>query len=198
RWMGAINRLSPQERRGWLAFSNVVFEEQIDVREASGVRFVFIPDAQRWHWYSCAMPAKNAEEAWAEMESEWGSAPQPGRRVILEESSNGGNGECRSGEPARVTMISERPDQVTLRVEAAEPGWLELMDSWYPGWTVTVSGVQVDLMPADYQFKAVFIEKGDHLIAFSYRPPGFYFSGLFSILVVLLGVFLWITKRRVS
>ncbi|MBE0699028.1 MAG: YfhO family protein, partial [Anaerolineaceae bacterium] len=128
RWMGAINRLSPQERRGWLAFSNVVFEEQIDVREASGVRFDFIPDAQRWHWYSCAMPVKNSEEAWSALEKEWGIAPQPGRRVILEESSIGGNGECRSGEPARVTMISERPDQVTLRVEAAEPGWLELMD----------------------------------------------------------------------
>jgi uncharacterized membrane protein YfhO len=42
----------------------------------------------------------------------------------------------------------------------------------------------------------VFIMKGDNLVTLSYRPTGFYFGRLFSILVLLLGMFLLIIQRR--
>jgi uncharacterized membrane protein YfhO len=76
-----------------------------------------------------------------------------------------------------------------LEVDAPNPGWVEIADTWYPGWQVTVDGSNETLYKADGLFRAVAVGEGKHLIEIKYRPPGFYFAGLFSILIpVILGM----------
>jgi len=195
RWMKELDRLEPETKMGWLAFSNVDRIEQIDIRQTSGVRFTPVEGAQRWRWYHCATPVKDAEEAWDKIVQEMHTSPAENRPVILETRQVMDWNSCQGIQNAQVELVSEAPDRVTLHIRTEESGWLELMDSWYPGWTATISGKKSILVPADFQFKAVFVEKGDHMIVFAYRPSGFYFAALFSILVLLFAIFLFLRKR---
>lgn len=198
RWTQELDHIGPETRKAWLAFTNVNIIEEIDLREEIGVRYSFIEGAKRWHWYSCATPVTDAEEAWSKIMLEFRDLPDDNRPVILETSKDSETNSCREGQEAQIYLISERPDQISLNVQAIESGWLELMDSWYPGWTVTVSGEKATLIPADFQFKAVYIEKGNHLVVFTYRPFGFYFAILFSILVLLFITIFFLRKNRLS
>jgi hypothetical protein len=195
RWLKELNQLSPGIRSEWLKYSFTAYEEKIDLREASGVRFNVMPGAQRWHWYPCAREVNTSEQAWTALQKEFALPPQADRQVIIETQSGVPPQKCLPGEPAQVVIVAEKPDQIILQVDAATSGWLEWMDSWYPGWTVSVSGHTGQLYPADYQFRAVYVEKGKHNVTFSYRPTGFYFGALFSILVLLPGMFLLLKTR---
>ncbi len=92
---------------------------------------------------------------------------------------------CTSPSTADVRILAERPDQVILEVNAAGSGWLELADTWYPGWSASVDGNKAPLYRADSLFWAVSIGPGKHKVIVNYRPSGFYFGAMFSILVLL-------------
>lgn len=196
RWITEMNRLTPTVRDAWLAYSGVAYVEQIDVGAESGVRFDPLLEPQRWRWFSCARQFASSEAAWEAFRAELGAPPRENRLLIIEGAVELSGAACQPGAPARISLISEKPDQVILRIQAETAGWLELMDSWYPGWTASVSGTKVKILPADTQFRSVQINPGDQLVTISYHPTGFYFGCLFSILVLLLGMFLLFNKKR--
>ncbi len=187
-WTEELSSMEPVTQAAWLAYSNVDYIEKIDLREESGVRFDLIQRAQRWHWYACSTPVESAEEAWSVLLTEFSNPPDENRSVVLETTSTSSSMNCVIQRAAQVRMISERPDQVSFQVDTSSPGWLQLMDAWYPGWVATVSGRKSPIVPADFLFKAVYVEPGSHIVTLSYRPAGFYFAGLFSILVLLSGI----------
>jgi hypothetical protein len=195
-WKQALADMPANFRPAWQAFSGAAYEERIDLREPGGVRFDRLENAQRWHWFSCATQAKSPAAALLALQEDFTAPPRADRRVILENGVGDAGKVCQPGPPAQVSLVSEKPDQVVLRVVTDSAGWLELMDSWYPGWKVSISGEPAALLPADYQFRAVYVEPGTHTVIFSYRPTGFYFAALFSILVLLLGMFLVLIDRR--
>ena len=81
--------------------------------------------------------------------------------------------------------MEDRPNRVVVAVDGAEGGWLVLADSWYPGWVARIDGRPAAIYPADSLFRAVSVPPGAQEIEFLYRPTGFYFAALFSILVLL-------------
>lgn len=194
RWTRELSLMKPENQAAWLAFSNVSLVEKIDLREESGVRFDLVQEAQRWYWYSCAAPVASAEAAWIALLAELSNPPEDNRPVILETLTDLPPSNCGFEQAVQVKLISERPDQVSFQVVTDSPGWLQIMDTWYPGWVATVSGKKTTIYPADFLFKAVYVEPGSHIVTFSYRPAGFYFAGLFSILVLLSGIGLF--RRR--
>ncbi len=80
----------------------------------------------------------------------------------------------------------EAPDRLIFNITADNSGWLVLADTWYPGWQATVDGDQSPLYRADSIFRAVYVGAGSHQVEIKYRPSGFNFGGMFSILVLLL------------
>jgi uncharacterized membrane protein YfhO len=44
------------------------------------------------------------------------------------------------------------------------------MDAYYPGWRATVDGQAVDILRANYAFRAIALEAGAHEVALAYRP----------------------------
>ena len=50
------------------------------------------------------------------------------------------------------------------------PALLCFFDTWYPGWEVTVDGIEMDLERVNYAFKGVFVGQGEHEVVFSYNP----------------------------
>ncbi len=196
RWIHQIDLMSPAVKQAWLALAGVGAVERIDLTQSSGIRLDLISGATRWKWDSCSREVTTANEAWVELTMDFLTEPLIDRSVIIETGKTDLSKNCFPGKAAEIQLISQYPDQLILKINAFSDGWLQLMDTWYPGWIVSVSGEKKVLYPADYLFKAVYVKKGTHVVVFSYRPSGFYFAGLFSILVLLCVFFLRIRRRK--
>jgi hypothetical protein len=94
-----------------------------------------------------------------------------------------------------------RPDsdhiEATVRTTGT-PGILRFLESWDPGWSATLNGAPVPVMPAWDAFLSVAIpEHGRHEVRLVYRTPGAVAGRWVSVAaVVLLGAYGWIIARR--
>jgi hypothetical protein len=70
-------------------------------------------------------------------------------------------------------IVRDAPDEVVVEVTADAPGWLILLDSWYPGWRVEVDGIPERLRRADYDFRAVAVRGGVSTVRFYFAPFSF-------------------------
>jgi hypothetical protein len=78
-----------------------------------------------------------------------------------------------SGGRGTTRIVSETSGEVVVDVRADAPGWLILLDSWYPGWRVEIDGVPARLRRADYDFRAVGVRGGRSTVRFFYAPFSF-------------------------
>lgn len=90
---------------------------------------------------------------------ERGAAPGTG----LPGASGGGAGQ------ASYRRVS--PDEIAVRVQAREPGYVLCTESWDPGWSVRVDGAQAPLLLADDFLLAVAIPAGEHEVRFRFTTP---------------------------
>jgi hypothetical protein len=76
--------------------------------------------------------------------------------------------------PTAAAATYQRPssDEIVLRAQAAVPGVLRVLESWDPGWRVTVDGVPADVLCADDVYLAVALPAGTHEVIFRYVTPG--------------------------
>ncbi len=61
------------------------------------------------------------------------------------------------------------PADVTIEVTAQAPGVLVSSEVYYPGWRVTVDGIEVPLLRVDYALRGVALTKGAHVVAMTYE-----------------------------
>jgi hypothetical protein len=66
--------------------------------------------------------------------------------------------------------LQDSPNRVTIRAGLDRSGYLVLADTWYPGWRAQVDGEPVDILRANYAFRAVWLEAGQHTVEMFYRP----------------------------
>jgi len=80
-------------------------------------------------------------------------------------------------------------NEVLLQVKTAQPSWLVLFDTNYPGWQAVVNGQKTAVYDADYLFRAIKVPAGDLLVRFSYAPVKFTIGLLMGVsLLVLLSL----------
>ncbi len=108
----------------------------------------------------------------------------PRRAVLLE----AGEPLAGSGSAGEVRAL-RRPNgnEVLVELNAAAPAYLLMADVWYPGWKVFVDGAERPLRRADYVFRAVRVDPGEHTVRFVFRPR-FWALGLGITLAVLFGM----------
>ncbi len=92
----------------------------------------------------------------------------------------------RAGETVRVTRYT--PNAVDISVKAEAPGWVVLTDAWFPGWRATVDGQPAAVVPADYAFRAVKVEAGEHTISMQFRPDSWVWGRLLSLATLAASV----------
>ena len=86
------------------------------------------------------------------------------------------------------------PERVVVEAELTHPGALVLHDVFYPGWEAYADGRRVEMLKANYVFRACLLPSGKHVVEFRYRPYVFFACAFVSILswLTCLG---WITRR---
>jgi hypothetical protein len=67
-------------------------------------------------------------------------------------------------------IVEDGVNFVSLAVDSDGPGWLLLLDGWYPGWEASIDGQPARVRRADYAFRAVEVPGGKSQVRFDYRP----------------------------
>ncbi len=101
-------------------------------------------------------------------------------------------------EAGKVMITTYALNEVTLRAEMPQAGFVVLADLYDAGWQAAVDGQPVPIYQANTVSRAVAVPAGTHDIRFVYRPLPFYAGALVSG-VVLLAVILfwgWTWRRR--
>ncbi len=100
--------------------------------------------------------------------------------------------------PESVEVIDYRPEEITMRVQAAAAGLVVLSDSYYPGWRAWLDGQEVSILRANQSQRGVAVGPGQHTLVFRYQPRsvtlGFGLS-VFS-LALLVGAAFVLVRRR--
>ena len=92
--------------------------------------------------------------------------------------------------------LRDAPNRVTIHAVLDAPGYLVLADTWYPGWQAMVDGVPTEILRANYAFRAVWLEAGEHTVEMIYRPISVLIGGAASLTTLaLLAIGLLLTRR---
>ena len=103
--------------------------------------------------------------------------------------------EAPGGKYAHVS-IEDNWDSVLIHVRDSPGGTLVLRDAFYPGWRASVDGREVTVRKADFLFRGIHLEPGDHRVVFRYDPAPLHISRWVSLLAMLFLAGLALTPRR--
>jgi len=94
-----------------------------------------------------------------------------------------------------VQEVTYLPNRVTVKTTQKGRGFLVLMDSYFPGWTVKVDGEDQPILRANHFYRAVQLDSGSHTLEFEYFPEGFKMglivSSTISVLLMILPLWRW-------
>ena len=103
------------------------------------------------------------------------------------------------GESEGTAVITERVNgswQITTN--SPTPALLVLSETAYPGWRVTVDGVEQEWLTAYTAVRATCVPAGEHLVEWRYRPRSYAIGGVLSLLgIVLVGTAVWFLRKNV-
>jgi hypothetical protein len=90
----------------------------------------------------------------------------PAREVVLAGTALEGG----PGFSGRSRVVDFRPDRIRIEAELSAPGVVVLVDTFDPGWKVTVDGRPAPLLRANVAFRGVEVPAGKHVVEQVYRP----------------------------
>ncbi len=89
------------------------------------------------------------------------------RKTVLLES---GIPISRPGANGTVRIVTSTNNSLALQADTSQDGYLVLSDAYYPGWRVWVDEREQELLRANYAFRAVWLETGQHTVRFQFDP----------------------------
>ncbi|HOU41050.1 MAG TPA: YfhO family protein, partial [Promineifilum sp.] len=96
------------------------------------------------------------------------AAFDPARVVVLE------GGQALAAEPGQATITIDRygPNEAAFTTETDRAAYFFLSDVYHPDWQATVDGRPATIEVANYAFRAVYLEPGQHTVEMRFRPAG--------------------------
>lgn len=174
--------------------------EELNLSSETLVQYRQLDNPQRVRLVNCAIPAQNIEHA---MTLILENKIKVDDEVIVEGLDSDYEKICLTSNSVnsdnKIKIIAENPNYVAIQTQSTDPRWLVLADVWYPGWKVTVDGVEATAYRAHSLFRTVQVEAGQHLVEFIYRPISFYIGLSASILgIFLLIIFMVFPWKKIT
>ena len=114
---------------------------------------------------------------------------RPAKLVLL---SDGAPLRALDDAPNRATdqavIVEYAPERIVIQAQTERAGYLILTDTFYPGWEARLDGQSVPIHRADYMFRAVRLEPGEHTVVFEYHPPTLWWGAVISGVSVILSL----------
>lgn len=102
-------------------------------------------------------------------------------------------GPGHAGSAGEVNWILDEPDQLEWSVQARQPAYLVVSDSFDEGWQATIDGRDARLLRAQFAYRALPLPQGSHRVRMVFRPKSYSLGALVSAfgwaacLIVLTG-----------
>ena len=175
-WYQFLIQSEPDRRRVILKRSNVKYwiDGDMPTTHAMGGFPIILPD--RVKIFSDALPRAflvprmRVPKKGRVLFDYYDESFDPLKEVLLKESVEFQESADFKGE---VEEVVYRPNHVTVKTRQAGNGFLVLLDTHLPGWTVKVDGQDQPILRANGLYRAVQLEPGDHTLEFDYFPEGF-------------------------
>lgn len=109
----------------------------------------------------------------------------------VEELKNSHSAALKSRAPGVPRVTGFSPNRIIMQVEAPVDGYLYYNDGYSRYWRAFDNAKEVKVEPANYNSKAVFLNKGEHTVVLAYDPSGYvtalvlYFIGMSSLMLLL-------------
>lgn len=105
--------------------------------------------------------------------------PQTYSMLFLEKPSE------TSGVKENVTVISEKINRITLKLQLENDGVLTVSENYFPGWRASVDGHETEVFPANLFMKAIRVPAGNHHVEWYFVPTHLALYGTISTLSLL-------------
>ena len=129
-------------------------------------------------------------------------ATSPLHNTVILDSAPGLETRPASTDLNSVRITRYENNRVACEIRAMSAGYLVLLDSWYPGWKAYLDGQRVDVLRANYAFRAVAVNPGAHHVEFVFKPVSFYIGATISCTALLIGavaaIFAAAIRRRAA
>jgi len=139
-----------------------------------------------------AIAVPDAETAWEAIH-----APdfEPAEAVIVQ---GGPALETTPSGSEALSIVQYSVNEIELKADVSAEAYLVLSEVWYPGWQAVVDGRRQPVVRANYLFRAVRLEPGQHRVRLIFRPWTWWLGALVSLAIVaglLFGV-CWRQRRK--
>jgi hypothetical protein len=102
---------------------------------------------------------------------------------------------------SRAEIIAFSSNRIVVNCSLSAPGVLVLAESWYPGWSAKIDGLEsVPVIPVNGWMRGVTVPAGTAKVTFEYVPTGWWWAVATSGFSSLAALFLWYrsTSERAS
>lgn len=93
---------------------------------------------------------------------------------------------------SQVSFVTSNLNTQEIKVKSENPGFLFVSDTYYPGWKAYVDNSPTHIYIADYAFRAIPVDKGEHLVRMSFEPEsmriGLWISLITAIILAVLAL----------
>jgi hypothetical protein len=100
-----------------------------------------------------------------------------------------------------VAITTDDPEHLSIRASASRECYMVLSDTWYPGWTARVDGVDRPITRANFAMRAIRIPAGSHTIEMTFEPLSWKIGWIGSLAALAIAIVLIATgpqKHRES
>ena len=149
------------------------------LRERIGNSFVY--ENERVMPRAFAMTKTEIVPGWQEAQARLAGGFDPTQSALLE-GGNALDGPLGYQE-AQITHFS--PNRIAIQADVEQAALLVLSEIWYPGWQVTVDGVERPIYRVNGIVRGVALEPGAHTVVWRYRPASLRWGVAISFLALL-------------
>ncbi len=120
----------------------------------------------------------------------------PNEKIFLEKDP--GLDQVAIGD-SKVTYSSYEPQSSVLEVNTTKQGILFISDAYYPGWKATLNSTPVEILKANYAFRAVAVPEGKSIIHMWYEPDAYRYGLVISLLsLTIAAITLILSAQKVK
>ncbi len=97
-----------------------------------------------------------------------------------------------------VKILKYLANRVEITTDGNDSSFLVLADNYYPGWKVSVNGIEKNIIRVNYNLRGVILPRGENRVQFNFEPLSFKIGAAVSLLTLLSIIAFFLMRKRVK